>query len=76
MKNSERPSNPAEISFAAHCFVQIGTCTEYSVAYCKGSIGYPPKFGTDRAAAEAFSRRTGHPVVATEVPVMKRISWR
>lgn len=70
-----RPTDPNEISFAPHCFVQTGTRTEYSVSRSSLHSG-PEKFGTDRAAAEEYARRTGRAVCESAVPVRVRVSWR
>jgi hypothetical protein len=70
-----RPTNPSEISFAAHCFVQTGTRTEFSVSRSALHPG-PMKFGTDRTAAEEYARKTGRAVCESVVPVRARVSWR
>lgn len=71
---TNRPTNPAEISFAPHCFAQVGTRTEYSVA--RSALHSGPAVFNDKAQAEAFARRSNRSVTAYEVPVMKRIAWR
>lgn len=70
-----RPSNPSEISFDRRCFVQDGEQIEYRVSRSSLHSG-PAKFGTDRAAAESYARRTGRPVTEHRVPIMRRISWQ
>lgn len=68
-----RQTNTAEISFAPHCFVQVGTRTEYSVR--RSALHSGPAVFEDKAAAEAFARRTNSQVNAYEVPIRKRVSW-
>lgn len=70
-----RPKDPREISFAPHCFAEVGEGIEYVVPPLKGSTSYPARF-TDRAAAEALARRTGRRVVEERVMIRKRVSWR
>ena len=70
-----RPTNPSEISFDARCFADVGTQIEFSVSRSALHSG-PAKFGTDRAAAEAYARKTGRQVTEHVVTIRRRISWR
>lgn len=70
---TNRPANPNEISFAAHCFEQVGTRTEYVVVL--SAPNYPKVFA-DRATADVYARKTGRVVTVREAAVVRRISWR
>lgn len=70
-----RPKDPREISFAPRCFVEVGRRIEYVVAPNPGSTSYPRRF-TDRAAAEAFAKKTNRPFREEEVAVRQRICWK
>jgi hypothetical protein len=69
-----RPSDPREISFAPHCFVQVGTRTMYSVA--RSALHSGPAVFDNAAAAEEFASRCGRAVTAYEVAIKRRVSWR
>lgn len=71
---TKRPTNPSDISFASHCFVQDGTRTEYSVL--RSALHSGPAVFANREKAEAFARRAGRPITETTVRVMKRIAWK
>lgn len=68
-----RPSNPADISFDARCFEQVGTRTEYVVVL--SAPNYPKVF-SDRETAAAYARKTGRAVTIRNAAIVRRISWR
>ncbi len=67
-----RPSNIDQISFAPECFEVVGEVVEYKVLV---GFGYPKQFGSDRAAAEKFVKRTGLTLVETRRPEYRRVKW-
>jgi hypothetical protein len=71
--NSNRPSNPAEISFAPHCFEQVGTKTVYRVA--RMAPNYPIEFD-DEHEARAYAAKRKRLVAVCTKPVMRRVSWK
>jgi hypothetical protein len=70
-----RPKDPREISFAPHCFVEVGRRTEFVVSPHPGSTSYPARF-TSRAEAEALAKKTGRRIHEEDVAVRKRICWK
>ena len=70
----DKTNRPAVVSFAAHCFEQVGTRTEYTVSRSALHSG-PAHFGEDRAAAEMYASKTRRTVNVRIVPVMRRVSW-
>lgn len=70
-----RPTNPAEISFAPHCFRQDGEVVEYVVPAGRGAGSYPKRF-TVEADASAYAARVGRPMERRVNPRMVRVSWR
>lgn len=75
MTKTNRPTNPADISFAPHCFAQDGTRTEYIVARSAIHSG-PANFGANKQAAEDYARKTGRIVTEVTTAVMRRVSWQ
>jgi hypothetical protein len=71
--NETRPSNPAEISFAPHCFEQVGTKTVYRVA--RMAPNYPIEFDNEQEARDYAAVRQRLVAVCTK-PIMHRVSWR
>jgi hypothetical protein len=71
--NTVRPSDASKISFAPECFETIGTREEYVVVLAAPS--YPRNFGTDKAAAESFARKTRRCVTVDTIPVTRRVRW-
>lgn len=76
MSGATRASRPAAhlISFAPECFETIGTETVYTVARSAIRSG-PAYFGTNKAAAEAYAKRTGRTVTETTRQVQRRVRW-
>jgi hypothetical protein len=76
LMNTTRPANPADISFAPHCFAQDGVTVEWVVG---GNLApnYPSRFSSE-AEAMAYARKTGrlNNVSRVESPRMVRVSWR
>lgn len=64
---------PHEISFAAHCFEQVGEAVEFIVSVRTGAV-YPKHF-SERPVAEAYARRVRGTVKERRVPVLRRVSW-
>ena len=64
---------PHLIRFDRDCFEAAGTEIEYSVGLSAPS--YPRKFGTDKAAAEAFAKRTNRHVTETARTIWRRVKW-
>jgi hypothetical protein len=73
MNSTTRPANPADISFAADCFVQDGVRVTFECATPKGAIG-GKKFSNE-SDAQAWERKTGQHYTRVEHPVMRRVRW-
>lgn len=74
MKNLPNRPAPHLINFSAECFETIGTETVYTVSRSALHSG-PAQFGTDKAAAEAFAKRTGRKVAESTRQVQRRVRW-
>lgn len=76
MSNATRANRPAPhlISFAPECFEVIGTETTYSVSRSALHSG-PAEFGTNKAAAEQYAKRTGRQVSESTRQVLRRVRW-
>ena len=75
MNTTTRPANPADISFAPHCFVQDGVNVSWIVG---GNLApnYPAQFADEESALK-YARKTGRlaNVRRVESPRMVRVSW-
>ena len=68
-----RPADPSMIRFDRDCFEQVGVKVVYSVS--RSALHSGPAHFDSRDDAEAYARKTGRAVNATEKPVMRRVRW-
>jgi hypothetical protein len=67
------PADSTLIRFDSDCFETVGLREVYFVIRSALHSG-PEKF-TDRAAAEAFARRSGRTVDVSSEPIRRRVKW-
>ena len=70
--NATRPANPAEISFAPECFVQVGVDITYEWPYTFNHHGFSTAC---KATADKLARKWCKPYTVKETPILKRIKW-
>ena len=70
---SKRPANPADISFAAHCFAVVGETVYWTVT--RSALHDGPARFDDRAHADAYAAKCGRPVQEHRSPKLARVSW-
>lgn len=69
-----RPSNPAEISFAARCFAVDGVSVHWTVT--RSALHSGPARFDDEAQANAYARKVGKVAQRHESPRLVRIAWK